>query len=57
MGYKGQQKGGDKLVIADRPVDVYETYNRSLTGPKISESDWDNKVIPENAKKLKEKIS
>lgn len=36
-------------------MDVYETYNRSVSGPKISESDWDTKVIPKNSAKLKEK--
>ncbi len=39
----------------DRPVDVYETYNRSVTGQKISELEWDRKIIPQNAAKLKEK--
>jgi len=34
---------------------VFESYDRALTGPKIDEKEWDRKVIPETAKKLKEK--
>ena len=34
---------------------VFESYDRALLGPKIEEKEWDRKVIPEAAKKLKEK--
>ena len=35
--------------------DVFESYERALSGPKIDEQEWDRKVIPQTAKKLKEK--
>lgn len=35
--------------------DVFESYERALSGPKMDEQEWDRKVIPETAKKLKEK--
>jgi methylamine--corrinoid protein Co-methyltransferase len=35
--------------------DVFESYERALAGPKIDEAEWDRKVIPETASKLKEK--
>jgi len=34
---------------------VFESYERALSGPKMDEQEWDRKVIPETAKKLKEK--
>ncbi len=42
-------------MTAVRPISVYETYNRSVKGIKVPEKDWDYKVIPENASKMKEK--
>jgi methylamine--corrinoid protein Co-methyltransferase len=36
-------------------VGVFEAYNRAKTGPKIEEKEWDYKIIPQNAKRLKEK--
>jgi methylamine--corrinoid protein Co-methyltransferase len=42
-------------MTATRALSVYETYNRSVKGKKIAESDWDYKVIPETATMLKEK--
>lgn len=35
--------------------DVFESYERALTGPKVDEREWDRKIIPETARKLKEK--
>jgi len=35
--------------------DVFESYERALSGPKMDEQEWDRKVIPQTAKKLKEK--
>jgi methylamine--corrinoid protein Co-methyltransferase len=34
---------------------VFESYDRALIGPKVDEKDWDRKIIPETAKRLKEK--
>ena len=42
------------MAVKDRG-DVFESYDRALTGPKISEQEWDRKIIPETARKLKEK--
>lgn len=42
-------------MTATRALSVYETYNRSVKGKKIAESEWDYKVIPETASMLKEK--
>ena len=36
-------------------VDIFETYDRARTGPKIEENDWDQKIIFRNASRLKEK--
>lgn len=41
--------------VVERPIDVYETYNRSVSGPKVSEREWDYKTIFDNAANLKEK--
>jgi len=35
--------------------DVFESYERALSGPKMDEQEWDRKLIPQTAKKLKEK--
>jgi methylamine--corrinoid protein Co-methyltransferase len=43
------------MSVADRPITVYEAYNRSVKGQKVPEKDWDYKVIPETATMLKEK--
>mgnify|MGYP005834247875 CR=1 FL=1 len=42
-------------MTATRPINVCETYNRSIKGAKVSEADWDYKVIPETARAMKEK--
>jgi methylamine--corrinoid protein Co-methyltransferase len=44
-------------LAVGRPLDVYETYNRSISGEKVSERDWDYKIIPQNAAKMKEKYN
>lgn len=36
-------------------VGVFEAYNRALTGPKVSEDEWNYKIIPNTLTKLKEK--
>lgn len=38
-----------------RRVTVFDVYDRAKTGPKMEEKDWDYKVIPQTAAKLKEK--
>lgn len=42
-------------MTTKKKVDVFEAYNRALTGPKVDKDEWDYEVIPENAKKMKEK--
>jgi methylamine--corrinoid protein Co-methyltransferase len=42
------------MVVKERG-DVFESYDRALTGPKVDEAEWDRKIIPETARKLKEK--
>ena len=39
---------------AERPT-VFEAYERSVHGPKVDEKDWDYHIIPETARRLKEK--
>jgi methylamine--corrinoid protein Co-methyltransferase len=36
-------------------VDVFETYDRARTGPKVNEEEWDHKITYNTANKLKEK--
>ena len=45
---------GDGLV-ARRYIDVFEAFDRFSLGERIKESDWDYKVIPENAKTMKKR--
>jgi methylamine--corrinoid protein Co-methyltransferase len=35
--------------------DVFESYERAFAGPKMDEAEWNRKIIPETASKLKEK--
>lgn len=42
-------------MALEKKVDVFEVYNRAKTGRKIDESEWDYKIIPNTAKRLKEK--
>jgi methylamine--corrinoid protein Co-methyltransferase len=41
--------------VVERPVDVFEAFNRAKTGPKVSEKEWDFKIIPQSASALKKK--
>jgi methylamine--corrinoid protein Co-methyltransferase len=51
-------EGGDELKkIVERPVDVFEAFNRAKTGPKLSEKEWDFKTIPQTASALKKKYA
>lgn len=36
-------------------VGVLEAYNRAITGPRVPEQEWDYKIIPQAATRLKEK--
>lgn len=36
-------------------VTVFDVYDRAKTGPKMNEKDWDFKLIPQTARKLKDK--
>jgi methylamine--corrinoid protein Co-methyltransferase len=36
-------------------VGVFEAYARATTGPRVPEKDWDYKIIPQAASRLKEK--
>ncbi len=36
---------------------VWESYDRALTGPQMTDEEWDRKVIPQTAKKIKEKYN
>lgn len=38
-----------------RPLTVMDVYDRAKTGPKVEEKDWDFKIIPQTAMKLKKK--
>jgi len=38
-----------------KKVTVFDVYDRAKSGPKVDEHDWDFKIIPQTAKKLKEK--
>ncbi len=42
-------------MVARRYVDIFESYDRFTEGTKISESDWDYIVIPNNAALMKDR--
>ena len=44
-------------MTARRYVDVFEAYDRFIAGPRLSENDWDYKVVPEAASVMKERHS
>jgi methylamine--corrinoid protein Co-methyltransferase len=41
-------------TLSERPT-VFEAYERSMKGPKVDEKTWDFEIIPQTAKRLKEK--
>lgn len=43
------------MNIIEKALSVYDTYLRSTEGPKVSESEWDHKIVPEAATMLKDK--
>ncbi len=42
------------MAIAKK-LTVFDVYERAKSGPKVDENDWDFKIIPQTAAKLKEK--
>lgn len=38
-----------------KKVTVFDVFDRAKTGPKVDEKDWDYKIIPQTATKLKQK--
>ena len=46
--------GSDDLAVS-RALTICDVYDRFQTGEKVSESDWDYKIIPTNASELKVK--
>lgn len=40
-----------------KQVTVFDVYDRAKSGPKVEEKDWDFKIIPQTAAKLKEKYN
>lgn len=43
------------MKATGKPLSVYDVYDRAKTGQKLAEDEWDRKVIPQTAKKYKEK--
>lgn len=44
-------------MAASRPVNIFETYERSLKGPKVVEKDFDYNILPTNLMKIKQKYN
>ena len=42
------------MALAKR-VTVFDAYDRSKSGPKVDEKEWDYKIIPQTASRLKQK--
>jgi methylamine--corrinoid protein Co-methyltransferase len=42
------------MALAQK-VTVFDVYDRARSGPKVPENEWDNKIIPGTASRLKEK--
>lgn len=42
-------------MVARKPVDIFEAYDRFSAGDKVAEPDWDYKIIPTNAALMKER--
>jgi Monomethylamine methyltransferase MtmB. len=43
------------MKAVGKNVTVFDVYDRAKTGPKMEEKEWDFKLIPQTARKLKEK--
>lgn len=44
-------------MVAARPIDIFETYERSKKGKKVPEAEWDYQIIPTNAAAMKAKYN
>jgi len=42
-------------MALSRPVDIFETYERSVKGPKIAEKEYDYNILPTNLMNIKQK--
>lgn len=42
-------------MAAKRYIDIFKMYDRFFNGERIDESDWDYRIVPENAKRMKER--
>jgi len=42
-------------MATERPLSIFDVYDRFVKGKKVAEEDWDYSIIPTNATKLKEK--
>jgi methylamine---corrinoid protein Co-methyltransferase len=45
-----------KMAIA-KTLSVFDVYERAKTGPKVEEKEWDFKIIPQTATRLKQKYN
>jgi methylamine--corrinoid protein Co-methyltransferase len=51
-------KGGNYTLKAiGKCVTVFDVYDRAKSGPIVDEKDWDYKIVPQTAAKLKEKYN
>lgn len=41
--------------MSDVAVGVFEAYARAKAGPRVDENEWDSRIIPQTARRLKEK--
>lgn len=44
-------------MVLTKKVTVFDVYDRARAGQKVEESDWDYKIIPQTATKLKKKYN
>jgi methylamine--corrinoid protein Co-methyltransferase len=42
-------------MATERPLSIFDVYDRFVKGKKVKEEEWDYSIIPNNATKLKEK--
>jgi methylamine--corrinoid protein Co-methyltransferase len=42
-------------MTAERPLSIFDIYDRFIEGKKVSEEEWDYGIIPNNANRLKRK--
>lgn len=44
-------------MTLEKTLTVFDIYDRAKTGPKMEEKEWDTKIIPQTAAKLKKKYN